>query len=486
MRISHVLASDPATPPHVLAALAAHAHADREIATLLAVHPNLPDTLVPPAAPDHDAHHSYGRWDAEALHRALNCEPVTDHTRTRVLARASTLTLVTYLEGWEHPHPGVLRELAARPVPSSAALRVRLWVQLALRPGPPEGAHLAAVHELLCLPTSTYAAATHRTVLTSGDLLTCLLTQALAHPDHVRTLAHDAHEPAARQALLRYADHYDAGTDPLDTMRSEAATRAGQKAGGWARAITATGDPWLAERALDRPMSTKARERVALAIFSHPALAGTPVWWRAHVVRLVERDVPTGTVTSDLSLCLFAIAEGGPDVHAYATSAPAADPHAPALLAAGWAQLHGGDHTDLDSDAVARTDLSSLVRYALHPAMPEPARRRAVSAIGDADASGLVELTDRRSVDALASVITHAGTFPQLHRALLHLPLRTLKRAIGVDAGAGHLLTWHLARALRSHHAQLDADVITAVIALEDRFIGTTDELISTASAVST
>lgn len=476
--IVRALVSDPLTPARALAGLARDC--GWQLAATLAAHPNVPDGLAAQLLGADSGGPARPGVYSGVLHTALAGEPATATTRARVLRATPTVDLVTYLEVWPQPHPNVLLELATRPFGHDATLNVRHATVIALAPASPDEARLRALRHLVTVPTFGGFDAVANGHLAPTAVLGSVRVQALHHPSHLPNLAAAALGPT-RDHLLAYADV----DDPLALFRDTRLVATAAELHGapfaWDDLIANTGDTVIADRVLDLEpdLGPVAALRLARAVQSHPALAGTPVWWRAQVRLETGTLLPAGAVTSAKQAKLT-IAELKPAAGSKAiTSVAPHDPDATELLAASWQHLSTGP------DRLESAEPEQLARYALHPALPSSERRRAAHAFAYtlpmSTYGARSVLSDH--VGALADLASSASCGP-LHDALVDTPLPALRALAGYDHVVDQLTTWHLSRALRAHHRALTADVTRTIAALEQNFTGSSAELIATATTV--
>lgn len=481
--IDRALVTDPTTPGHVLAALALRSDGSGYLPPLLAAHPHLPDAKAPTGP-----HQGSGPYLADALDKALHAPAATDRTRSRVLAMVPTERLIENISTTVQPHPAVHGELVRRATSADAN---------------PTLEHVLALHPAT---TTTRRLTALKVALAAGIAARPLLTVAAGYPEHLTELAELTTDPDLRTTLRQYATLAARGVDVLDHHRTNALVHANQaaahaiaagakppwtNAGPWAEAITATGDQHVTEQILDlipawafdldadisRRWDIPDPEACLRAMSDSPSLRGTPVWRRILLQRIGNAFTSDDWATP-AALTLAQIVKDTPaSAHYAATRTRPHDPDARTLLAAGWARTR--EH---DDDGLPRVDAVTIARYALHPAMTDTDRQAAIHAFAMHRPASNGH--DGVSVRYLEPLVRAADKPGQLRHVVLHTPLPHLTHIAEYDDATEQLLSHYLARALRPHHATLTSTALTAVLALEGTFTGSTADLLHVAAGI--
>lgn len=481
------LAGDPATPGHILRAIATHpTTTGTHLEYTLLAHPNLPDDVLPPPDPRTSFGPPFEGTASAAALDALRLPHTTARARARVLAHLSTAVLRDHIADGD-PHRSALAALAARTATGNRRTDALVDLTLATHPATPSARHRAALTHLLTAPTAQHTGLLEDAALATLDLQQMLVTQALRHPTHLHRLAGVAVDAAIRGELQRYADLHATGVDVRTThhadTRADVEARSATDPLAWARACERAADPDLADLALDSVVD--ARPGVAEAIVTNPALGGTPAVKRARVQLFTGWLPPAGAVLTPAGEALARIVHtrSDTDAHRLATATHPRAPRARDLLRAGWARLHR-DHdptNSLNPEALRSASWNRIIVYALHPALSSTYRHLAIELLD----LGLPIGPTRATPAALPAQLARAARTPaQLHAALGTTPVWKLDRT-GVDL-TDHVITHHLADHLRHRHEQLTERSVAALLSLAGEFTGTVDELITTAATIST
>lgn len=486
--LAHALAGDPTTPGHLLAAIAAHPTTSPYLAYTLLAHPNLPDDDAPE---NHDGSDPLFTL-ADALEAAVRLPHATARTRARVLAHTPTVALRTYIDTATDPHRAALTALAARPATGDHRTDQLVDLTVALHPATPAARHLAALTRLIALPLAAHdALCVAADVAGSTQLHQLLITQALRHPDHLRQLADLTPSALTRTALRRHADRHATGIDVrvthLADARADAESQDASDPRIWIHTCERTGDPDLADLALDRVGSRSPG--LADTIAFNAAFAGTNAARRAQVLHHTGWLPPAGTVRSGADVTLQTIQHDprGDTAHQLATATHPRNPHARSHVRAGWARLH--QHHDptgaLDPRSVRDTLPVYFALYALHPALAVAHRRLAIALL-DTTSTHFAQMTLTAQQATVARLARAARTDADLRTALAATPAADLQRAADANGAFETLAAHHLQALLRPHHATLTPRTVTALLSLAGGFTGTVDELITSAAAIAT
>lgn len=471
--VASALAGHPGTPAAALRVLSEHARltvqelsegSDQTLVAYLAGHParDLGDPadhlLVERTAALEDALDVHGPTDGR-LFDATDMPVLTTHVRY-----ASTL-----------PVPAALTSALRRATDAAwrdSLLLPDVLVAAADHPALDPARRLAALREL--------AAAPH---LGSHHAARLLGLACRYHPDQLVDLAQRAALAGPSRRHARDLATYAAANDPYEALVDHWRThaQADDEPASWARAITRTGDPVLAEQGLAR----HTHGTVAAAIRSAPQLYATPERWRAEVLHRTGVDLRGADAPTDETSALVAAAKHATvnDLTArplpLRTAAEAVDATAAAFIAT--------------SDPAA-PDATFATHLALHPGTSEALRGPLAEIVSQRLAlwtartagprPGMGQI--RTAQHALAQVPRLACGLREGVAAFTGVQVASLGALVDIDEAAlGTVVRHHLGKALAARGDLLTRPAyVRALLALELGFAGTVDDLMTAAAVI--
>lgn len=448
------LATDPATPGPVLAAIAADADAD--VTAYLRVHPNTPDDTwaEPDPAP------AYGEplevW-GEAVAEALTAPWATPATRGRLLRLTSLAVLYEVL--WHHGgtwRPDVAAAVIARETQSALW---RAYVQMLHPDVAGRDAHAAAIVTLLTAPPESLDLLWRPYGTDLSHVTQAVVAHASTHPAHLPRFAQLCAAPAIRRHLARLADTAARGRDPHQVLINSALHPGTPRR--WVRALERTRSAQVADAALAHavdPLVTKA-------ILTMPELDGTSAAHRAYVHDQTQHLLPVGTPTGPAQL-VADLVEHAPDPTSGFAHAVVAHLHLPShVTRRAWDAVR--------SDGLTAAARGTLVAGMLHPDLPASDRTAAAGALADPTVARgthrIWSLAARCAANGCATAVAHATP-------------AELELTAAEDWTATVLLARNLSSALHEH--PLTPTGARAAIALWPTFTGTLTELLGTAATL--